>query len=130
MHWDSSKLKPLVYRKNCFGVNFTTDIPEEVTWLEEIMPESGNYKVKTLVLAAVARPDNYPLLIDLSDSKGDEILQILESVGGSVGLCNSGKAHGYFLDGSARELNPVDLKAAGFSKIYDNSTRLPKVRTL
>ncbi|MEO5713722.1 MAG: type II secretion system protein [Luteolibacter sp.] len=130
MHWDSVKLHPKVYQVNCFGVNYT-DLPDNgVVWNEEIIPAPDSYSVRSLVLASVIRPESYPLLVDSSDSKGDEISQIVETSSDLVGLRNSGKAHGYFLDGSARELGLGDLKQAGFSKVYDNSTRPPKLRTL
>jgi len=58
------------------------------------------------------------------------MFQIFESSDDLVGLRNSGRAHGYFLDGSARELSPADLKQAGFTKVYDNSNRPPRVRRL
>lgn len=131
MHWDPVKLKPGAYQRNCFGVNFT-NIPDEpegqgVQWTDGT---SGDVEVRTLISATVNRPEFYPLLLDSSTVKGEEIFSIREDEGGYVGLRNSGKAHGYFLDGSARELGVSELKSAGFAKAYDNSSTPPKMRTL
>ncbi len=130
MHWDAATLKPSIYQKNCFGVNFTDVLDFGVTWNEETVEDSVSYKVRSLMIASVIRPEAYPVLLDSSNAKGDEIFQILEPSDDLVGLRNSGRAHGYFLDGSARELSPGDLKQAGFTKVYDNSNRPPKVRSL
>ena len=136
MHWDPAKLKPADYHMNCYGVNFTT-IPDEpegsgVEWLSETIATTDGQtaEVRTLISAKVSRPDAYPLLMDSSNSKGEEVFRISEDQGGFVGLRNSGKAHAYFLDGSARELDAPQLKKAGFSKVYDNHTTPPTMRAL
>lgn len=134
MHWNFERIKPKDYEQNCFGVNFT-NVPdssesgflaqwkeEEITTTESATP----FKVKALTLTLVSRPGSYPFLLDSSNGVGDEYFQILESGSGAVGLRNSGKANAYFLDGSARPLDKVDLKKAGFTKAYDNKTSPPK----
>lgn len=135
MHWDPVKLKPGAYQRNCFGVNFT-NIPYEpegrgVQWTDGTITDAGgDVEVRTLISATVNRPEFYPILLDSSTDKGEEIFSIREDEGGYVGLRNSGKAHGYFLDGSARQLGVTELKSAGFAKAYDNSSTPPKMRTL
>lgn len=136
MHWDPAKLKPKDYPMNCYGVNFTT-IPDEpeghgVEWLDETITTADGLTVdvRTLIGAKVGRPEIYPLLLDSSNAKGEEVFCIREDEGGFVGLRNSGLAHGYFLDGSARQLDGPELRKAGFSRVYDNSTSPPKLRSL
>lgn len=157
MHWDVEKLKPGVYHRNCFGVNFT-DKPG-VNWNDEIITvDDDHYEVHTLIIATVSRSDSYPFLLDSSDSSGNEVFRIHEGADGQssspassirpharfprnprfptrvapgyVGLRNSGKAHDFFMDGSVHGLAPVDLKAEGFTQVYDNSTRPPVLRSL
>lgn len=135
MHWDAAKLKPAIYPRNCFGVNFT-DIPDVpagfgVTWTDETVgTASGDVAVRTLISTTVNRPGFYPILLDSSNAQGEEIFRIREADGGYVGLRNSGKAHGFFLDGSARALDKGELKAAGFTRACDNSTTPPKMLRL
>lgn len=135
MHWDPAKLKPAVYPQNCYGVNFT-NIPNDpegfgVTWADEtLVTDKGEVQVRNLVLAGITRPEFYPFLMDSSDAQGNEVFRIRESEAGYVGLRNNGKAHAYFLDGSARELGPVELKAAGFTRACDNSITPPTLRSL
>ncbi len=127
MHWNFKKIKPKKYEQNCFGVNFT-NVPDSENldeWTEDVVT-----KVKTLALARISRPGAYPLLLDSSNAVGDEYFQILDSGDGAVGLRNSGRANAYFLDGSARPLDKADLKKAGFTKAFDNSTTPPKSVTL
>lgn len=134
MHWNFERVKPKKYEENCFGVNFT-NVPDSsesgflAKWNEEEITteKSGTpFKVKTLMLSVVNRPGAYPFLLDSSNATGDEYFQILESGSGAVGLRNAGKANAFFLDGSARTLDKVDLKKAGFTKAYDNKTTPPK----
>jgi prepilin-type N-terminal cleavage/methylation domain-containing protein len=157
MHWDADKLKPAVYHRNCFGVNFT-DKPG-VDWSDEIITVDDNeYEVHTLIASTVSRSISYPILLDSSDSRGNEVFRIHDGeddpsagpsnsirpharfprqprfpsrvAAGYVGLRNSGKAHAFFLDGSVRGLDTLDLKAEGFTKAYDNSTSPPVLRSL
>lgn len=135
MHWDPVKLKPTNYHMNCYGVNFTTIAGvgdrRGVEWLDEtIITDDSELAVRTLIAATVDRPETYPILLDSSNARGEEVFSVIESEGRYVALRNSGKAHGYFLDGSAREMGVIELKKAGFSKAYDNSTTPPKSRTL
>lgn len=157
MHWDSGKLKPSVYHRNCFGVNFT-DKPG-VNWTNEIVSIGDQvFEVHTLIAATVNSLNPFALLVDSSDFRGNEIFRIHEGENGGssgpangikphaqfprrpelptrvaagyVGLRNSGKAHAFFLDGSARALSPPDLKNEGFTKAYDNSTTPPVLKSL
>jgi prepilin-type N-terminal cleavage/methylation domain-containing protein len=135
MHWDAVKLKPADFHRNCFGVNFT-NIPDDpegrgVQWIDEMLAtENGTYEVRTLINAAVNRPDAYALLLDSSNTRGEEVFRIREDEGGFVGLRNSGMAHGFFLDGSARQLDSTGLKNIGFTRACDNSTSPPRMRNL
>lgn len=135
MHWNAAKLKPTVYQKNCFGVNFT-QIPADkddpgVQWKEETISGAGNgIAVRTLYLSTVKRLGRYPILLDSSDSKGNEIFAIREESGNFPGMRNSGKANGFFLDGSSRELGHPELKDAGFNYAYDNSKKPPSLEEL
>lgn len=130
MHWAPTKLKPVNYHWNCFAVNFTNVPDFNVAWVNENLTSPVAHSVRTLIPSVVTRPEAYPLLITSSTATGDEIFRILESNGDLVGLRSSGKAMACFLDGSARELNPTDLKNAGFTRAYDNSKTPPKLRTL
>ena len=135
MHWDPTKLKPTTYQMNCYGVNFTTINSEfedqRVEWTDEsITTDTSMEDVRTLIIARIGRPESYPFLMDSSNARGEETFAIRQDLGNYVGLRNSGKAHGYFLDGSVRQLGPVELKQAGFTRVYDNSTTPPKSRTL
>lgn len=130
MHWNPTKLKPVNYHWNCFAVNFTNVPDFNVAWANENLTSPTAYSVRTLIPSVVTRPEAYPLLITSSTSTGDEIFRILESNGDLVGLRSSGKALASMLDGSAREMDPTDLKKAGFTRAYDNSKTPPKLRTL
>lgn len=135
MHWDAVKLKPTDFPRNCFGVNFT-NIPDEgdgraVQWIEETLTDdNGSHELRTLITASVNRPETYALLLDSSNTQGEEVFQIREDEGGFVGLRNSGKAHGFFLDGSARQLDVSELKNQGFTRVCDNRTNPPRMRNL
>jgi hypothetical protein len=103
------------------------------TWIQESIKDSSgrNANVKSLSIAAVARPNSYPLLIDSSQSNGAEIFRINESGGECVGLREAGgKASAFMFDGSARLMDKTDLKEAGFKKAYDNSKKPPALITL
>jgi prepilin-type N-terminal cleavage/methylation domain-containing protein len=131
MHWDVKKLKPVKYVRNCFGVNFTeiTGGAEgtDVKWKDDsISSDSGYIPVRTLMQSSLGRPERYPLLMESSDAKGDEIFYIRESEGARVGLRDMGKTQAFFMDGSARPLDKRELKNCGFTNVYDNSTRPPK----
>ena len=136
MHWDVKKLRPVLPHWNCRGINFqNVTYPDGTTtkWTQEAVKniDGTTANVKTLSLASVARPDLYPLLIDSSSADGREIFRIEEKLGDCVGLRETGgKASAFLFDGSARHMDKADLKKAGFTKAYDNSTTPPKSLTL
>lgn len=131
MHWDAKKLKPAKYVRNCFGVNFT-DITggaegTDVKWNDDsISTDTGDIPVRTLMQSALGRPERYPLLMESSDAKGEEIFYVREAEGARVGLRDMGRTQAFFMDGSARSLDKKDLKNCGFTNVYDNSTKPPK----
>jgi prepilin-type processing-associated H-X9-DG protein len=133
MHWDVKRLPPTGNPHwNCYAVNFT-DVPVlGAKWKNETLVDWNNRSsnVKSLVVASITRPEAYPLLIDSSEASGQEIFRIQEGSGDCVGLRNSGKANAFMFDGSVRSMDKTDLKKAGFSKAYDNSTTPPKLITL
>jgi hypothetical protein len=88
--------------------------------------------VKSLSIAAVARPGSYPLLVDSSRAGGGEIFRIDEGGGDCVGLREAGgtKASAFLFDGSARLMDKADLREAGFSKAIDTSKTPPVSITL
>lgn len=137
MHWDNG----LELQRNpalnpwwaCRAVNFTNVPAVNAVWTRvETVPDSQGRKpnVSSLTIGSVTRPGAYPLLIDSSTFSGIEIFRINEGNGDLVGLRSNGKANAVMLDGSARTMDKVDLKAAGFKKAYDNSTTPPKSITL
>lgn len=137
MHWDADKLPPNKGNEhwNCRAINFQdvthtdgTSTKWTMQGVKDGAGRSGN--LKTLSLAAVARPWSYPLVIDSSNAAGNEIFRINESAGECVGLRESGKANAFLFDGSARRMDRADLKKSGFTKAYDNSTKPPKPITL
>jgi prepilin-type N-terminal cleavage/methylation domain-containing protein len=137
MHWDMKKLPPKLPHWNCRGVNFqNVTYPDGTStrWTQEAVKniDGTTANVKFLSLASVARPNLYPLLIDSSTAIGMEIFRIEEKFGDCVGLREAGgtKASAFLFDGSARHLDKADLKKAGFTKAYDNSTPSPKSVTL
>lgn len=131
MHWDVKKLKPAKYVRNCYGVNFT-DISggvegTDVKWKDDnIDSDSGAIPVRTLMQSSLGRPERYPLLMESSDAKGDEIFYIREAEGTRAGMRYAGKSQAFFMDGSARPLDKKALKDCGFTNAYDNNTRPPK----
>ncbi len=140
MHWDPVKLKPEIYHLNCFGVNITDLLnPGDPSayiaeWKDEEITIGASpgtkIMVDTLLTTAVSRPEAYPILLDSSDAQGNETFRISEIENGFVGLRNSGRANGYFLDGSARSMGKDELRSVGFTKAYDNKTVPPKAVNL
>ena len=131
MHWDMKKLPPLLPHWNCRAINFQNVTYPDGTatkWTQESVKnvDGTTANVKSLSLASVARPSQYPLLIDSSTAIGKEIFRIEEKLGDCVGLREAGgKASAFLFDGSGRHMDKVDLKKAGFTKAYDNSTTPP-----
>lgn len=127
MHWNAAKLPGGHW--NCRGINFTHIPAFGVQWNGAPSGDGGN--VWSLSIGTVTRPEAFPFLLDSSEASGAEIFRLGVGFPDNLpGLRNSGKAHGYFLDGSARELGPAELKKAGFTRAYDNSVKPPKVITL
>ncbi|MFD2256764.1 type II secretion system protein [Luteolibacter algae] len=132
MNWDRNQLPPSSAHWNCYAVNFN-NVPEiGAEWIQTKVEDSGkrSANVKSLALANLIRPGVYPLLIDSSTSDGSEIFRIDEKSGNLVGLRNSGKANAFMFDGAARAMDRDDLKKAGFTKAYDNSSTPPKMINL
>jgi prepilin-type N-terminal cleavage/methylation domain-containing protein len=137
MHWDRKKLPSLMPHWNCRATNFqNVTYPDGTTtkWTEEEYVDPSNTRkanVKSISLAAISRPESYPMLIDSSTASGMEVFRINEGNGDCVGLREAGgKASAFLFDGSARHMDKADLKKAGFTKAYDNSTTPPKSLTL
>jgi prepilin-type processing-associated H-X9-DG protein len=137
MHWDNGlelqRNPGLNPWWNCRAINFTNVPAINAIWTSvQTVPDSQGRKpnVSSLTIGSVTRPGSYPLLIDSSSFSGLEIFRINEGNGDLVGLRSNGKANAVMLDGSARTMDKVDLKAAGFKKAYDNSTTPPKSITL
>lgn len=139
MHWNIRKRPPSKGNEhwNCRAVNFkNVTYPDGTStrWINESVQDGtgagGN--VKSLAIAAVARPGSYPLLIDSSRAGGGEIFRIDEGGGDCVGLREAGgtKASAFLFDGSARLMDRADLKEAGFTKAVDNSKTPPVSITL
>jgi prepilin-type N-terminal cleavage/methylation domain-containing protein len=129
MHWNSKKLAPVNFHWDCYAVNFTA-VPEfGVQWqVDNGRPDGSNGRV--LSLASVQRPESYPILLDSSTASGKEIFRVGISSSELPGLRNQGKAHAFFLDGSASALDKGALRKAGFSTAYDNSISPPKLINL
>lgn len=139
MHWDSKKRPPSGGNThwNCRAINFKNVNYSDGTstrWINESVKDNtgAGGTVKSLSLAAVAKPGSYPLLIDSSRAGGGEIFRIDEGSGDSVGMREAGgtKAAAFFFDGSARFMDKTDLKEAGFTKAFDNSETPPVLITL
>lgn len=130
MSWDSKKLPPKLPAWNCRAVNFH-NVPElDARWINSRVEDSQgrNATISTLFIASITRPGIYPLLIDSSKSNGEETFRINENNGDCVGLREDGmKANAFMLDGSVRSMGVPELKAAGFTKAYDNSTTPPRL---
>jgi prepilin-type N-terminal cleavage/methylation domain-containing protein len=133
MHWDLEKLPPVLPHWNCRAINFQNVTYPDGTatkWTQEeyIDPYNGRKaNLKSISLASISRPGSYPMLIDSSTSDGREIFRINEGNGDCVGLREAGgKASAFMFDGSARHMDKADLKKAGFTKAFDNSTTPPK----
>lgn len=134
MHWDSKKRAPSKGNEhwNCRAINFKNMTYPDGTstrWINESVKDSADRggTVKSLSIAAVAKPGSYPLLIDCSRAGGGEIFRIDEGGGDCVGLREAGgtKASAFFFDGSARFMGKVELKEAGFNSAFDNSKNPP-----
>jgi prepilin-type N-terminal cleavage/methylation domain-containing protein len=134
MHWDSVKRPPAKGNEhwNCRAINFkSVTYPDGTStrWITESIKDSSGTggNLKSLSIAAVARPGSYPLLIDSSRAGGGEIFRIDEGGGDLVGLREGGgtKASAFFFDGSARFMNKTELKNAGFTRAIDNSRKPP-----
>jgi len=133
MSWDRKNLPPTLPAWNCRAVNFKNVPDFNAVWTTSSIKDSQgrNANVASLNIGSVTRPGAYPLLIDSSTSSGAETFRINEGNGDCVGLREAEmKANAFMLDGSVRSMNQSDLKAAGFTKAYDNSTTPPKSITL
>lgn len=137
MHWDLAKLPPNPGNEHwtCRAVNFQdVTYPDGTTtkWVMQKVADGAGRQgnLKTLSLASVARPWSYPLLIDSSNASGREIFRINEGAGELVSLREAGKAGAFLFDGSVRLMDKADLKKAGFTKAYDNSTTPPEAISL
>ena len=132
MFWNSKKLSPKLPAWNCRGVNFKNVPDLKAVWKTESIKDAQgrSANVATLIIGDVTRPGVYPLMIDSSNSSGDETFRINENAD-CVGLREAGKkANAFMLDGSVRSMGLSELKAAGFTKAYDNSTTPPKLINL
>jgi prepilin-type N-terminal cleavage/methylation domain-containing protein len=129
MHWNPKKVPPSNFHWDCYAINFT-DVPRfGVKWqVENARPDGSNGRV--LSIPTVERPEAYPILIDSSTSAGKEIFRVGIVSTELPALRNQGKAHAYFLDGSARSLDRENLGKAGFATAYDNSTSPPSLINL
>lgn len=130
MSWDGKKLPPKLPAWNCRAVNFHNVPKLDAHWKNGTVKDSQgrNANVLTLFIGGVSRPSAYPLLIDSSKSNGEETFRINEGNGDYVGLREAGmKANAFMLDGSVSSMGVAELKAAGFTKAYDNSTTPPRL---
>lgn len=129
MHWNPKRVVPGNFHWDCYAINFTDVADFGVQWrIENGRPDGSNGRV--LSLPTVKRSESYPLLLDSSTAAGKEIFRVGINANELPGLRNQGKTHAFFLDGSARALDKNDLRKAGFSRAYDNSTQPPKIVTL
>jgi prepilin-type N-terminal cleavage/methylation domain-containing protein len=132
MFWDSKKLPPKLPAWNCRGVNFKNVPDFNVVWTTNSIKDSQgrNANVASLNIGLVTRPGAYPLMIDSSTSSGDETFRINDNAD-CVGLREAGKkANAFMLDGSVRSMGIAELKTAGFTKAYDNSSSPPQLISL
>jgi prepilin-type N-terminal cleavage/methylation domain-containing protein len=132
MSWDRKKLPPKLSHWNCRGINFKNVPTYNAVWKNQSVMDSlgRSANVPSLNIADVTRPGVYPLMIDSSTSTGDEIFRINDSAD-CVGLREAGKkANAFMLDGSVRSMGLSELKTAGFTKAYDNSTTPPQLINL
>lgn len=139
MHWDVKRRPPSNNNQhwNCRAVNFmevTYPDGTSVSWIPQTVrdPSGRDANLNTLTVAAIPRPNSYPLLIDSSRPNGAEIFRINEGNGDHVGLreANGTKASAFFFDGSARHMDRADLKRSGFSSAVDTSVSPPEVISL
>lgn len=126
MHWNPKKVKPGNFHWDCYAVNFTDVSEYGVQWQVNNGRADGS-NARVLTIPSVQRPESYPILLDSSTASGKEIFRVGISGSELPGLRNQGKTHAFFLDGSARSLDKNDLKKAGFSSAYDNSTSPPEL---
>lgn len=124
MHWNPKKVPPNNFHWNCFAVNFTDVRDFGVTWEVQNGRQDGS-NGRVLYIPTVSRPESYPILIDSSTAAGKEIFRVGVVATELPGMRNDGKANAFFLDGSAKALDRQALKAAGFTKAYDNRTTPP-----
>lgn len=132
MFWDSKKLPPKLPAWNCRGVNFKNVPDLNAVWKTESLKDTQgrSANVASLIIGDVTRPGAYPLMIDSSQASGDETFRINDSAD-CVGLREAGKkANAFMLDGSVRSMGVAELKTAGFTKAYDNSSSPPKLISL
>ncbi len=132
MFWDSKRLPPKLSHWNCRAINFKNVPDLNAVWrtasVKDAQGRSAN--VASLIIGDVTRPGVYPLMIDSSNSSGDETFRINDNAD-CVGLREAGKkANAFMLDGSVRSMGLSELRAAGFTKAYDNSTTPPKLINL
>jgi len=129
MHWNPKRLPPSNFHWDCYAVNFTDVSKFGVQWQVNNGRADGS-NARVLSIPSVQRLGAYPILLDSSTASGKEIFRVGISGSELPGLRNQGKAHAFFLDGSARPLDKNDLRNAGFSTAYDNSTSPPKLINL
>lgn len=115
---------PETSHHNAYGVNFHDSEIAGATWKSQDNPGGGSGASErlTLIFATVDNSTRYPLLMDSSIASGDEQFRILED--SHPGLRHGGKANAFFLDGSAKPLDPSELGRLGFDRAYD-CTQLP-----
>ena len=133
MSWDRKKLPPTLPAWNCRAVNFKNVPDFNAVWTSTSIKDSQgrNANVASLNIGSVTRPGAYPLIIDSSTSSGAETFRINEGNGDCVGLREAEmKANAFMLDGSVRSMGIGELKTAGFTKAYDNSSSPPKLISL
>jgi prepilin-type N-terminal cleavage/methylation domain-containing protein len=132
MFWNSKKLSPKLPAWNCRAINFKNVPDLKAVWKTESVKDSlgRSANVASLIVGDVTRPGVYPLMIDSSHASGDETFRINDNAD-CVGLREAGKkANAFMLDGSVRSMGIAELKAAGFTKAYDNSSTPPKLISL
>ncbi len=138
MHWDVKKQPPTGNPHwNCRAVNFmdvTYPDGTSTRWGDTnvVDPAGRSATLKSLTIAAIARPNSHPLLIDSSQPNGAEIFRIDEGRGNLVGLreAEGTKASAFMFDGSARQMDRSDLREAGFTRAVDTSASPPEATDL
>ena len=126
MHWNPKKVPPNNFHWNCYAINFTDNEDAGSFWrIESGRPDGSNGRV--LTIPSVRRPESVPLLMDSSTANGSEIFRVGVVSTEIPGLRNAGKCNAFFLDATGRAMDRSDLKLAGFSSAYDNSSNPPKL---